>query len=247
MLVDVHAHLDDKAFKGDLELVVRRAEEAGVKAIINNGIDPLSNRKTLDLARMFPVIKPALGIFPTYAVKMKENDFKKELFFISKSNPVAIRQVGLDLHHLNSTEKQAPLFQKFIRLSKDISVPIIVHTRKAENESIEILENEDAKNVILHCFSGSIELARRCEKNGWYFSIPPIIKTSKHFRELARNISITRLLTETDAPYLSPVRGQRNEPAFVRTAIKVIAEVKGLNESEVERNIFANFQRIFSS
>jgi len=247
MFVDVHAHLDDKAFKSDLELVVKRAEEAGVKAIINNGIDPLSNRKTLDLAGMFPVIKAALGIFPTYAVKMKENDFKKELFFISKSDPIAIGEVGLDLHHLNSIEKQAPLFRKFIKLSNDLDIPVIVHTRKAEKEAIEILESENAKNVILHCFSGSMELARRCEKNGWYFSIPPIIKTSKHFRELTRNISITRLLTETDAPYLSPIRGQRNEPSFVRTSIKIIAEVKGLNELEVERNIFANFQRIFSS
>ena len=122
---------------------------------------------------------------------------------------------------------------------------MLVHSRKAEKEVIEILEELNAKKVLMHCFSGKLKLAERIEKNGWYFSIPPVIVHSTHFQEMIKRVSITKLLTETDAPYLGPDKEQRNEPKNVIFVIRKIAEIKGMDEKEVENSIYMNYQHLF--
>ncbi len=245
MLVDVHAHLDFRDFDEDIDEVIKRAHGAEVIAIINNGTDPATNRKTIALSAKYHLIKPALGIYPSETVKMTEEQLDKEFKFIENSKPVALGEVGLDLKLLPDLKIQKEVFERFIKLSEKMKIPLIVHSRKAEQEVFDCLVSSNAKLVNMHCFSGKLSLARKIEDNGWYMSIPPNIVFSTHFQELVKTVSLSHLLTETDSPFLSNEKGGRNEPANVSFTVKKIAELKGLDTTETENNIFLNFSRLF--
>ena len=245
MLFDVHAHLNFDQFKKDLGEVIQRSEEAGVIAIINNGTDVKGNRETLELASKYKIIKPALGIYPSDAIAMSDEDFNKEIDFISKQKIVAIGEVGLDFLKVSDHEKQEKAFIKFIHLAKRMDIPLIVHSRGAEERVFELLQFEGAKKVIMHCFSGKAPLIEKIEKAGYSFSVPPAIMKSKTFQKLVKKVSITKLLTETDSPFLSHVQGERNEPKNVEVTIKKISEIKKMDFLEVKKNLFMNFQRFF--
>jgi len=250
LLVDVHAHLDLKEFDSDLDEVIKRAETAGVKAIISNGLNPESNRKTLELSRKYKIVKPALGLYPDDAIKLTEKQIQDELNFIEKNKNkiIAIGEVGLDYKYCKKKQEQElqkEIFLKIINLSKQINKPLIIHSRKAEQEIIDMLENSDAKKVVLHCFSGKLKLIKRAAELGYYFSIPTNITHSQHFQKLAELADINKLLTETDAPYLSPYKNRRNEPSFIIETIKKIAEIKNISINETANNIFMNYQKIF--
>ncbi len=240
MLVDVHAHLTYNKFENDVDEVIGRFK--GI--VITNGTNVEDNRKVLDLAKKFPSVKCALGIYPGHVIEMDEKDLENELKFIESKKPIAIGEVGLDGTYENM-EKQIRWFKEFIKLSNKLEIPIIVHTRKAEEKVIDALEEMRAKKVVLHCFSGSMKLVQRAEKLGYSFSVPGIITYLDHFKELVKKVSITRLLTETDAPFLSNVKGERNEPMNVAITIKEIAKIKGMNETEVENSVFMNYKRLF--
>ncbi|MBU3942028.1 MAG: TatD family hydrolase, partial [Nanoarchaeota archaeon] len=228
----------------------KRAETAGIKAIISNGINYKSNRKTLELSRKYKIVKPALGLYPDDTIKLTEEQIKDELNFIEKNKDkiIAIGEVGLDYKYCKKKQEQElqkEIFLKIINLSKKINKPIIVHSRKAESDVIDILKNSDAKKVMLHCFSGKLKLIKRAAELGYYFSIPTNITHSQHFQKLAELADINKLLTETDAPYLSPYKNRRNEPSFIIEAIKKIAEIKNISINETANNIFMNYQKVF--
>ncbi len=258
-LVDVHAPLDHALFRNDLDAVLQRAEKAGVKAIVCNGVNPESNRAVLKLAERFPVIKPALGIYPVDALSKEMElgeypgrpapfDPDEEIEFIRRQRKkiIALGECGLDDHWVKGVlDKQEIVFKKMIQLAIELDKPIIVHSRDAEERTIEILEACEVKKVLMHCFGGSLKLAKRVEKNSWYLSIPPNVARSMHFQRMAEEININHLLTETDSPYLAPQKDQRNEPAFVAEAIKKIAAIKKFDVKETENAIFLNYQQLF--
>jgi len=259
MLVDVHAHLDDKSFSDDLDEVIERARKAGVKVIITNGLNPESNRKCLELAKSFDIVKCCLGLYPQDAEKLDEKQLDEELTLIekNKNNIIAIGEVGLDYHWTKKEEKekiirQKKAFEKLIELSEKLNIPVIVHSRKAEQDCIEILENsykdnkKKTKKIIMHCFGGNKKLVEQVINNKWFFSIPPNIVRSRHFQMIVKQCPLNQLLTETDAPYLSPYPEKRNEPAFITETIKKIAEIKAITPEETEKNIFMNYQRLFT-
>ncbi len=248
LLVDVHAHLDHCKFKQDLDKVIENAKKNNVKTIINNGINPEKNRATLELAKKYDVIKAALGLYPTDAIKLKEEEIANELEFIKKNKDkiVAIGEIGLDYHwNLKQHDKQKEIFEKIINLAEKIKKPLIVHSRKAEEDVIDILESSKIKKVVLHCFSGSISLVNKAYDLGYYFSIPTNVVRSNHFQEIVKIININRIVTETDSPYLSPFSGQRNEPSNVLYSIKKIAEIKNMDAEEVANNIWMNYKNLF--
>lgn len=244
MLIDVHCHLDFPAFEKDLDSVIERAGKAGVISIITAGTNPETNRKTLEIAKKYPLVKAALGIYPQYAAEMSDEDVEKEIEFIRKSKPYAISEVGLDATY-PEIEKQKKVFEKMILLAKELNVPIIVHSRKAEKEAYEMLISNNARKVVVHCFNGKLSLAKEMEANGFFFSIPAIISHASQFRELAKAVNSTHLLTETDAPFLSAVKGERNEPAAVKGIVDVIAEIKHVETEEMAKIIFSNYQKLF--
>ncbi|KHO46788.1 MAG: TatD DNase family protein [archaeon GW2011_AR3] len=250
LLVDVHAHLDSEKFKTDLDEVMERARNAGLKHIVSNGLDAKSNRRVLELAGKYGEIKAALGIYPIEALKLRDDEIDAEIGFIrqNKGKIIGIGEVGVDYHWDKTPEghaRQKGIFSKFISLAREIDVPLIVHSRDAEADTVDILEHEGCKKVVMHCFGGSMELVERIEKNRWVLSIPANVVVSGHFQKIVKKVSITQLLTETDAPYLGPERGKRNEPANVSGAVKKIAELKGMTEEETAKNIYMNYQKSF--
>ena len=243
MYVDVHAHLDDERFN-DLDKVIKRAEKGKVVAVINNGASPSRNRKTLELAKKYKIVKIALGFYPGHIQEYKDEEIENEIKWIEKQKPLALGEIGLDFTYKDH-ERQEKYFRKFISLAKKLNIPIIVHTRKAEKRVIEILEEEKAKKAILHCFSGKHKLLKRTEQLDVYFSIPPIIVHSRHFQELVAKVPLTRILTETDSPWMAPEREERNEPKNVVITVKEIAKIKKLEEDEVMKAIYSNYQKLF--
>ena len=132
-----------------------------------------------------------------------------------------------------------------IKLAEESNKPIVVHSRKAEQKCVEMLESSSSKKIVMHCFSGKKSLVRKIADNGWFLTVPTIVVRSQQFQDIAKNVPITQLFCETDSPYLSPYKGQTNEPAFVIESYKKIAEIKGMDLNEVANNIYMNWQGIF--
>jgi TatD DNase family protein len=243
--IDVHCHLD--RCKGNVEDIIRRAKAAGVGIIVNNGVGKEANRETLELSQDFNEVKAALGIYPLDALRLTDKEIDDEIDFISKNKErvVAIGEVGLDLKENKELEKQIKNLSKFINLAKELDIPIIVHSRKAERACIELLEKSGAKKIIMHCFSGDFKLVERIKNNKWYFSIPAIVKFSEHFQKMAKEIPIEQIFCETDSPYLHPDKKMNNEPAFVVECYKKIAEIKGIGLKECESKIEDNYKKLF--
>lgn len=261
LLVDVHAHLDHERFKKDLDDVIDRARDAGVKSIITSGVNSSTNKIALSLAEKYDIVNCSFGLYPIDAleVELKNEDsgftrdtepidVDAELDWIKKNKDkcIAIGEVGLDYHWVQGKEKeQQRVFQKVIDMVEKIDKPIVVHTRKAELDCIEMLESSNLKKVLLHCCMGKKSLIRRAADNGWKFSIPPVITRLQHFQMMAEIVNINQILTETDCPYLSPFPDRRNEPAFVFETIKKIAEIKNFTVEEVSNNIWMNYSDMF--
>tara|TARA_Y100000310_G_scaffold337773_1_gene425740 strand:- start:5731 stop:6543 length:813 start_codon:yes stop_codon:yes gene_type:complete len=266
-LIDIHAHLEHKRFEKDLDKVIERFEKVGGEIVINSGVNPETNRKALELSEKYDVVKVSFGLYPIDALAkeiengeaegflrgIEEFDVDEELDWIEENADkcVAIGECGLDYNWKDFQteelrEKQKEVFRKVLVLAKKIDKPVIVHSRKAELDAIEILEELEMKKVVMHSFNGKKALIRRCVENGWFFSVPPVIKRLQHFQTLVDLVPIEQLLTETDAPYLSPVAGERNEPANVAVTVGEIAKIKELDKREVGEQIFNNAQEIFN-
>lgn len=246
MLVDIHAHLDYEPLFSKVAEIVERAKKAGVVAIVSNGTRPESNRRVLDLAKKFDIIKPSLGYFPDHVVEDGLEAVEKELEFISKKKPIALGEVGLDFAtHKDKPKEMVLAFEKIIALSEKLKIPLIVHSRKAEQEVIEMLESSKNKKIIMHFFCGRKALVKRVQDNGWTFSIPTNIVRLQQLQQIVEEVPLNQILTETDCPWLSPFPAQENEPAFVKETIKKIVQIKKMEETEVIKNIYMNYQQLF--
>jgi TatD DNase family protein len=252
MLLDIHAHLDHLQFKNDLNEVIERAKDV---LIVGSGITPRTNKFILELSKKFENVKASIGLYPVeafkaeikqgdYPVEPEQIDVNNEIEFIknNKDMIVAVGEIGLDYSLAPESEKsQKQLFQKLIELAEQIKKPVIIHSRKAEQDVIDMLESSNLKKIILHCFCGKQKLVLRAQDNGWYFTVPTNVVRSQQMQHIAETTDINRLMTETDSPYLSPFPGKRNEPSFVIEAVKKIAEIKKMDIKEVENNIFKNY------
>lgn len=264
-LVDVHAHLFDEKFENDRGAVIERAAKAGVARIITNGLDPETNRQCIELAQKHKNVYAAVGIYPVnvlwdhvkqarFPLTIKKVDINEEISWMlkegkkEKNKIAAIGEVGLDNFTIKGfLEHQKPVFEQMIGIAEKLKKPIIVHSRNAEAACVEMLQSSSLKpnRVVMHCFGGAIKLAMKAADAGFNFSIPVNVVVSSQFQELVKRININQLFTETDAPYLGPVKGERNEPANVAQSIKKIAEIKGFDVTETANTIFMNYQRVF--
>lgn len=258
--VDVHTHLTHQWFEKDIDQVVKRAKDAGVARIVTNGVNDVSNRACSQLAKKYDIVRAAWGAYPIDALNipqpgggMRMNDkfdLNKEIEHWMKHADefVAVGEVGLDyLYGEDHKAQQKVNFEKCIGVAEKLRKPIIVHTRKAERDCVDMLMSSKIPphQIILHSCMGRKSVIRDAANHGMCFSIPPIIARLEHFRMVAREANITQLFTETDAPYLGPERGVRNEPANVVGSVKLIAEIKSLETQEVARSMFMSYQRAF--
>lgn len=247
MLVDVHCHLSFSDYDKDRDEVIKRAEKLNM-TIIDSGTNLKYNKKSLELSKKYKIIKSSLGLYPLHAIKLNEKELDNEINFIkeNKDNIISIGEIGLDKSEEDCNfEKQKEVFQRILSLAEKINKPVVIHSRKAEKECIDILETFKIKNIDMHCFGGNFKLVKRIQDNGWFFSIPTNIVRLLHFQSIVEQTPTSQLLTETDSPYLSPYKDKRNEPSFVVETIKKISEIKKLDEEETKKLIYMNFQKFF--
>lgn len=263
ILVDDHCHLMHAAYT-DLDGVIKRAQTSGVKAIICSGLNVATNRQALEIAKKYPdIVRASLGIYPIDALGLPLNvqngltrqtepiNLDSEFEFIKqhKNKISAIGEVGLDYHWIKDPQlhkKMRENFSSIISFVEKLNKPIIVHTRKAEQNCIDMLMSSKIKHVVLHSFEGRKHLIKRAADAGYFFSIPTNIVKNQHFQLVAEMVNINQLTTETDGPYLSPDGSFPNEPANVRVIVDKIASIKGFTPEEVANNIWLNFQKIYS-
>ena len=257
MFVDSHAHIDGPEFDADRQEVIQRARDAGVSAILNIGTgDPHSGalERSIELAEKHKDLYAAIGTHPHDARLFDQRAEQRIADLIQQSGRViAWGEIGLDFHYDNSPrDVQMDVFRRQLQLARAALLPVIIHTREAEKETIDILRSEwqgsDLKGI-MHCFSGTLELAEKAVDLGMFISFSGIVtfKKAEDLRNVATEVPLDRLLIETDCPYLSPVpyRGTRNEPAYVVEVAKCLAELRGVSLEEMGRITAENFAGLF--
>ncbi len=254
-LIDSHAHLDVEAFDADREEVLARAKQNGISAIINVGAtDGIEGAKrSLQLAKKHQFIFCSVGIHPSDAKELSEEWLKFIEELASDPFVLGIGETGLDLYWEKSlSDKQVMFFEEQIKLAKKIKKPLIIHSRKAEKECIEILKQNGAYEVggVFHCFEGSYELAKKVFDINFYISFTGILtfKKNKDLRETASKVPLKKILLETDSPYLAPepFRGKRCESSYLVETAKVLAEVQGVSLEKVAEETTSNAQQLFA-
>lgn len=253
MLVDHHCHIDRPEFAKDLEGVVARAQAAGVGILVNISTRIRKFDHLISVVERFPNVYGTVGTHPHYA--HEEIDIPvSEIVRLTKHPKIAgIGEAGLDYYYKHSTpEAQARGFRNHIAAARVTGLPLEIHTREADADTIRILEEEHAKGpfaAILHCYTGGPELARRAVELGLYVSFTGVVtfKKSDALREIANAVPLDRLLVETDAPYLAPepFRGKLCEPAYVVHTAAALAASRGISPDELARATTENFFRIY--
>jgi len=258
MFVDSHAHIDGSEFDGDRESVIQRARDAGVSAILNIGTgDPHSGalERAVELAEQHTNIYTAIGTHP-HDAKLFDHQAEERIvkLIAGSSRVIAWGEIGLDFHYDNSPrDVQVKVFKRQLQLAREANLPVIIHTREAEAETIEILKSERTHGVvpgIMHCFSGSLRLAQQAAELGFYISFSGIVtfKKAEELRAIARQVPLDKLLIETDCPFLAPVpfRGKRNEPAYVVEVARCLAALHEKTIDEIGQITHSNFVKLFN-
>ncbi|WP_447973243.1 TatD family hydrolase [Nitrospira sp. Kam-Ns4a] len=256
MLIDTHTHLDDARYDEDREAVLARAREAGITALVTIGCDLASSRAAVALADRYPQVYATVGVHPHEVRQIGDDWYDQLRRLAAHPKVVAYGEIGLDYHYNYSPPRlQRDRFREQVCLAKDLGLPIVVHTRAAQDDTIAILREEKADRVggVFHCFSGDAALARQALDLGFYLSFSGVVtfRNAEPLREIAKTVPLDRMLVETDCPYLTPVphRGKRNEPAYVRLVAERIADLtRPAGPSpleEIGRITSENAQRLF--
>lgn len=257
-VIDSHCHLADDAFIPDLDAVIERAKSAGLSGAlcIVDATIPHEATRFRQVRDIWPEVGCAVGVHPHHAGKFTDRSDEVEPFISglleANCGTRAIGEIGLDYHYdFSPRDLQQEVFRRQVSLARDCSLPVIIHTREAEEDTIRILNEEGRGEVrgVFHCFAGDAVLARKALDLGFHISFSGIVtfRGAENVREAARLVPDDRLLAETDAPYLAPVpyRGKRNEPSWVARVIEVLAEVRGQPVSDVVEATTVTFAALF--
>ena len=234
-LIDTHAHLDDEKFAHDRAAVIERARESGVVKIITMGDSLDSSARSVALAEKFEPVYAAVGIHPEEAQPMTAATDEQIAAWAAQEKVVAIGEIGLDYYWEKDEERRAlqrAIFVRQLDLARQLRLPVCIHDREAHGDMMKILKTEGrGLRGVLHCYSGSWEMAAELLKSDWYFGVdgPLTYKNAAKLPEIVQRLPAERILVETDSPYLSPMpfRGKRNEPAHVLYVAKKAAELRG--------------------
>jgi len=253
-VIDSHCHLDYEGLSEDLEGVLARAEAASVGLMVSIGTRVKKFEQVLRIAERYPQVWCTVGTHPHHAAEEPDITARDLVTLAQHPKVVGIGEAGLDYHYdFSPREAQAAGFRIHIAAARETGLPLVIHSREAEDDTASILEEEMARGPfkpLLHCFTSKAELARRGLALGAFVSFSGILtyKSAEDIRQTAGEIPLDRMLVETDAPYLAPVpyRGKTNEPAFVVATLDKLAEIKGLTREEMARTTSSNFFRLFA-
>jgi len=251
-LIDTHAHID-MAVNENITLndIIYEMNDNGVKKAIIPSVEIATQDKVVELANSDENIFGMVGLFPSEAKTYTEG-FEQNMENIARSNSkiVAVGEIGLDYYWDKSfVDLQKEVFIKQIKMAKRLNLPIVVHDREAHKDCFDILKDEQAENVLFHCFSGSVEFMKECVKQGWYIAIGGVVtfKNAVKMKDVAREVPLDRLVLETDSPYLTPVpfRGKPNKPAYVKYVAEEIAKIREMSYEEIADITTTNAERFF--
>jgi TatD DNase family protein len=254
--IDSHAHIEGNEFDADRNAVIQRALDAGVEIIVCVGDGEVaadSHAAAFRIAEEYPFIYTTVGVHPHEARLLDDNLYAKLMDLSQHPKVIAWGEIGLDYHYDNSPrEVQREAFRRQLRMARERRLPISIHTREAEADTLAILDEEwkdSGLSGVIHCFTGTREFAEQAIDRGFYISFSGVItfKKAGDLRETALRIPIERLLIETDSPFLAPVpyRGRRNEPVYVVETARALAELRGTNPEEIGRVTSENFKWLF--
>ena len=254
MLYDTHAHLNDEAFAEDAEAALVRALDDGVTKINIVGCDPQMSAKAVEMAEKYDAVYAVVGIHPSDADKYDEAVEEQLRQWAALEKVVAIGEIGLDYHFEDDVDHdiQREVFRRQLCLASELNMPVVIHSRDAMDDTVRIIREEQPEGGfrgVFHCFSGSWEQAKVCLKLGFYigFDGPLTFKNSRKLPKVASEMPLERLLIETDCPYMAPepVRGRRNEPAYVKHIAAKVAQLRGISPEDAGRISYENGCRLF--
>ena len=272
-MIDSHAHLAEEAYDEDRVEVLKRASEAGIDSVIVIGYDAPSCHRAIKVVREFGVEKrqerdrvagsrrsgaskshgvqlfATAGVAPHHVLETNENDLAAVREMLSEEVVVAVGEIGLDYHYDMPLDKQRELFAHQLEWAVEFQLPVVIHSREAEDDVLFSLREKKCSRGVIHCFTEGPNMARGAVKLGFYVSFAGILtfKNAHELRAIAAEVPLERILIETDSPFLAPVpyRGKRNEPAFVVEVARTIAELHGISLEEVGRITSENTRRLF--
>jgi len=276
-MIDSHAHLAEEAYDEDRAEVLTRASEAGIDSVIVIGYDAPSCHRAIKVVREFGAEKrqerdrvagsrrsgaskshgvqlfATAGVAPHHVLETNENDLASVRNMLSEEVVVAVGEIGLDYHYDMPPDKQRELFAHQLEWAVEFQLPVVIHSREAEDDVLSSLREKKCSRGVIHCFTEGPNMARGAVKLGFYVSFAGILtfknahENAHELRAIAAEVPLERILIETDSPFLAPVpyRGKRNEPAFVVEVARTIAELHGISLEEVERTTSENTRRLF--
>ena len=252
MIFDTHAHYDDDAFQEDREELLAGLEAAGIGTVVNIGASIASTRTTIELAEQYPFIYAAAGVHPSETAELDEEKMNWLEEMCARPKTVAVGEIGLDYHWDEpEREVQKRWFREQIRLALRVKLPIVVHSRDAARDTLDIIKEEKAAEAggVIHCFSYGVEVAREYLDMGFYLGVGGVLtfKNAKKLKEVVAYMPADRILLETDCPYMAPTphRGERNSSLYLPLVVKAVSEIKGIPEEEVVAVTEANARRMY--
>ena len=252
MIFDTHAHYDDERFDEDRQELLASMKDAGIGRIVNIGANMASSRTSLELAHRYDFIYAAVGVHPSDTQELDEDKIEELRILSRDPRCVAIGEIGLDYYWPEPDhELQKKWFRRQINLARQEKLPIVIHSRDAAADTLNILREEDAGACggVVHCFSYSAEVARQCVDMGFYIGVGGVItfKNGRKLKETVDMLPLERIIIETDCPYLAPTphRGERNSSLYLPLVVEAIAQIKGVSTEEVIRITEQNALQIY--
>ena len=250
-LFDTHAHMDDKAFDADREELLRALPEQGIALLMNPGCSLASSRAACDLAEKYDYIYAAVGSHPDAADEVNQETLEVYRMLCKQNSKVkAIGEIGLDYHYEDiPREIQLRAFRDQMALARELNLPVIVHEREAHEDGMAVVREFPEVTGVFHCYSGSAEMARQLVKLGWYIGFTGVLtfKNARKALEVAQSIDLSRIVLETDCPYMSPepFRGKRNDPGKLYRMAQVLGQLRGIPAEEAAGIALENGKRLY--
>lgn len=251
-IFDSHAHYDDEAFDEDREEVIKAIEEAGVIGVLNCGSSIEGARMSLKLAEKYDRFYAAVGVHPEFADKFTKDTLEEIKTLAGNSKVKAIGEIGLDYYYDENPprEVQKSVFRAQMKLAEELNLPVVIHDRDAHEDTLNIIKEFPKVTGVIHCFSGSVEFAKECLKQGYYIGFTGVVtfKNSKKIIEVAKEVPLDRMLVETDCPYMAPVpyRGKRNQSDYIENIINKISEIKELKPEDISKYTIENTKTLLN-
>ena len=253
MIIDTHAHFSDHRFDEDRHEALQAAHDSGVELIVEVGAGFESTRDALKLASQYDYVYAAVGIHPDEVEQMKPEDIEWLRGLCSGEKVVAVGEIGLDYHYEDGAPREVQMewFRRQIQLAREVDKPVIIHSREAAQDTLQIMQEEEAGRVggVVHCFGYSVEMARIYVKMGFYIGVGGVVtfKNARKLREVVEDTPLSRIVLETDTPYMAPEphRGKRNTSAYLPYVAAQIAQIKGVTPEEVIRCTADNARNMY--